>query len=53
MIVVGYKAVKRNMILGMILRAHGNERGIVWDPIVKMIFFIRQNVNQEDYLTDL
>ena len=54
MIVVGDKAVKINTILGMILRAHGNEWGIVWDPIVKMHYFlIRQKVNQEDYLTDL
>jgi hypothetical protein len=54
MIVVGDKAVKRNTILGMILQAHGNEWGIVWDPIVKMNYsLIRQKVNQEDYLTDL
>jgi hypothetical protein len=54
MIVVGDKAVKRNMILGMILWAHGNEWGIVWDLIVKMNYFlIRQKVNQEDYITYL
>ncbi len=54
MIVVGDKAVKRNTILGMILRAHGDEWGIAWDPIVKMHYFlIRQKVSQEDYLTDL
>jgi hypothetical protein len=33
MIVVGNEAVKRNTILGMILRAHGDEWGIVWDPM--------------------
>jgi hypothetical protein len=54
MIVVGDKAVKRNTILGMILRAHGDKWGIAWDWIVEMHYFlIRQKVNQEDYLTDL
>ncbi len=54
MIVVGDKAVKRNTILGMVLRAHGDKWGIAWDPIVKMHDFLkRQKVNQEDYLTDL